>query len=194
MTGEVFPHGVVKDDYFTLGGFDSVINFGFQPALESLLVQSPLVERAADLEDVYATYAAALSPDPAFDVLTYLSSHDTKLFFNAMGNDAARQRQAGTALLLSPGGVQVFYGDESGRRLGPGGSDALQGTRSDMNWSSMDGSILAHWRKLGTFRKRHAAVGAGAHEKLASPAGTYAFARRLDDGAVQDAVVVVLTP
>ena len=36
-----------------------------------------------------------------------------------MGYDPVRQRQALTALLLVPGGAQLFYGDESGRRLGP---------------------------------------------------------------------------
>jgi alpha-amylase len=63
-----------------------------------------------------------------------------------------------------------------------------------MNWDAFDAALLAHWQKLGTFRKRHAAVGAGTHERLASPARTYAFARRLAGGGVDDAVVVVLTP
>jgi alpha-amylase len=194
MTGEVFPHGVVKDGYYTFGGFDSLINFEFQPALASLLTtRASLAEGASDLESLYASYAAAISGDPTFDALSYISSHDTSLFYATLGYEPAKQRQAGTALLLAPGGVQVFYGDESGRRLGPSGSDATQGTRSDMNWSTSDASILAHFQKLGTFRKRHAAVGAGTHQRLASPVGTYAFARKLDRGGVQDAVVVILT-
>ena len=32
------------------------------------------------------------------------------------------------------------------------GTDPQQGTRSDMNWSTQDAKVLAHWRKLGTFR------------------------------------------
>jgi alpha-amylase len=108
-----------------------------------------------------------------------------------------RQREAGTALLLAPGGVQIFYGDESGRRLGPAGSDATQGTRSGMNWADLETAsataekeILEHWKRLGAFRKRHPAVGAGAHQRLASPDGTYAFSRTVAGG---DAVVVVVT-
>jgi alpha-amylase len=58
-----------------------------------------------------------------------------------------------------------------------------------MNWDSIDQATLKHFQKLGLFRKRHAAVGAGAHMKLSSPAGTYAFSRKRD----QDAVVIVLT-
>lgn len=195
MTGEVFGHGPTKDAYFTDGGFDSLLNFTFQPALASLFdTRGSLLGGASDLDAVYASYAAAISTDPSFDVLTYISSHDTELFFYAVGYDVAKQMQATTALLLLPGGVQLFYGDESGRRLGPAASDPLQGTRSEMNWSTADPVLLAHVQKLGAFRKRHAAVGAGAHLKIPSPAGTYAFARTLGPGGAQDAAVVLLTP
>jgi alpha-amylase len=195
MVGEVFPHGVSKDDYFTTGGFDALLNFTFQPALTALLEKrGSLAAGADDLDALYAGYAAAISADPGFDVLSYLSSHDTELFFAAVGQDGAKQRQAGTALLLAPGAAQIFYGDESGRQLGPSGSDPLQGTRSDMNWSTTDQGILAHWQKLGQFRRKHAAIGAGSHQRLASPAGTYAFARTLSGPGLDDAVVLVVTP
>ena len=196
MTGEVFGHGVAKDGYYSDGGFDSLINFEFQPWLGSRLgVKPALVDNASDLDGLYARYAAAVSTDPTFGILSYLSSHDTGLWFSGVAQEnAANQRQAGTALLLAPGGVQIFYGDESGRRLGPAGGDSTQGTRSDMNWTTTDASILTHWQKIGNFRKRHAAVGGGAHQQLTSPSGTYAFSRKLDQAGVQDAVVVVVTP
>jgi len=195
MTGEVYGHGVQKDGYY-FSGFDSLINFEFQPWLRDLFTaKGSIAAGASDLETLYARYASLVSTDPAFDVLSYVSSHDTRLFFgDIVGNDPGAQRQAGTALLLAPGGVQVFYGDESGRRLGPAGSDATQGIRSDMNWTTTDASILAHWQKIGNFRKRHAAVGTGAHKQLTSPTGTYAFSRKLDRAGVQDAVLVVVTP
>lgn len=195
MTGEVYPHGVAWDAYYTAGGFDSLINFGFQPALASLLATpTTLPAVASGLDAIYAEYATALSPNPALDALTYLSSHDTDLFFELVRRDPARMRQAGTALLLAPGGVQVFYGDESGRVYGPSGSDPTQATRSDMNWSTPDATILEHFRKVGTFRRRHAAVGAGTHLRVAAPAGGYGFLRRLADGGVDDAVAVFLVP
>ncbi len=199
MTGEVFGHGVSKDDYYTLGGFDSLINFQFQGDLAIILTAGgSLLARADSLDATYATIAGMVSADPGFDVLSYVSSHDTDLFYGYVSRyQPALQRQAGTALLLAPGGVQIFYGDESGRRLGPSGSDYAQGTRSDMNWTTTDGSILAHWQKLASFRKRHAAVGAGSHAHIASPDGTYAFGRKLPVAAypaVNDAVVVILAP
>ncbi|MFN2546145.1 MAG: alpha-amylase [Myxococcales bacterium] len=192
MTGEVYGHGANKDNYFSDGGFDSLINFDFQPAIRDLLTaDGTLAAGAATLDTLYGATAAKISEDASFDVLSYLSSHDTRLYFGDIAKyDAGQQRQAATALLLAPGGAQIFYGDESGRRLGPTGSDPVQATRSDMNWASVDASILAHFQKLGAFRKRHGAVGAGAHAKLSSPAGTYAFSRKL---GTSDAVVVVLT-
>ena len=199
MTGEVFGHGLAKDDYYALGGFDSLINFQFQGQLAVILSSGgSLLARAGDLDAVYATIAGMVSTDPAFDVLSYVSSHDTDLFYAYVSRyQPTLQRQAGTALLLAPGGVQIFYGDESGRRLGPAGSDPMQGTRSDMNWETTDASILTHWQKVASFRKRHAAVGAGSHARIASPDGTYAFGRKLPAlayPAVNDAVVVILTP
>jgi len=191
MTGEVYGHGVTKDSYFTDGGFDSLINFDFQGGIRDLLLAKPsLADSASTLEAYYSNYAGMISGDPSFDVLSYISSHDTHLFADVMKNDLGLLRQGGTALLLAPGGAQIFYGDESGRLFGPTGSDPVQGTRSDMNWSSIDAATLSHFSKLATFRKRHAAVGAGSHQKLNSPSGTYAFARKKD----QDAVVVVVTP
>jgi len=192
MTGEVYGHGVNKDEYYTAGGFDSLINFAFQPTLRDSVLPAPgssLAGGSATLDMVYQQYASAIAVDPQFDALTYISSHDTKLFFAEMQNDPVRQRQALTALLLVPGGAQLFYGDETGRLLGPAAGDPTQGTRSDMNWGTVDASIQAHAAAVANFRKRHAAVGAGAHARLTSPTGTYAFGRKQGS----DAVVVVLT-
>ena len=195
MTGEVFGHGVVKDTYYTDGGFDSLINFDFQRLLLSYLTtKGSLVDAQSDVDQLYASYAALVSTDPSFNVLSYLSSHDTSLFFASVGTQATLQKQAGTALLLVPGAAQIYYGDESGRPLGPAGSDPTQGTRSDMNWASLNADILAHWQKVGSFRKRHVSVGGGAHQKLQSPSNVYAFSRTLKSGNVDDAVVVAITP
>jgi alpha-amylase len=192
MTGEVYGHGVSKDAYYSEGGFDSLINFDFQGAIRDLLTASgSLPAGATTLDALYTNYSAQISGDPTFDVLSYLSSHDTRLFFGDIAkNDPGLQRQAATALLLAPGGAQIFYGDESGRKLGPTLSDSVQGTRSDMNWASIDQSILTHFQKLAAFRKKHAAIGAGVHQKIDSPNTTYAFSRK----TASDAVVVVLIP
>ncbi len=195
MVGEVFGHAVQKDDYYTLGGFDSLLNFEFQPQMLSALGnRGSLLAWATELDLLYSSYAGAIASDPSFNVLSYVSSHDTQLFFDSIGNNPALQRQAGTALFLAPGQAQIFYGDETGRKLSNSGTDPTQGTRSDMNWSSIDTSILSHWQKLGTFRARHPSVGSGQHRKLSAPSEVYAFARTWSSAGTDDSVVVVLTP
>jgi alpha-amylase len=85
--------------------------------------------------------------------------------------------------------VQIFYGDETARPLGPvPSSDPQQATRSDMNWGSIDQAVLAHWRKLGTFRAKHVALARGAHSMLSD--SPYVFSRV--DATSDDRVVVAL--
>ncbi len=157
MTGEVWGQDVSRNAYFD-NGFDSLINFEFQDRVG-----------ATSLEAIYSDYASKLGPR-RFDVLSYLSSHDTRLF------DRSKLQNAGTALMLAPGGVQIYYGDESGRKEGPATvGDPQQATRSDMNWQAMDAELLAHWRKLGDFRRRHPAIARGEHRKLADT--PYVFSR-----------------
>lgn len=174
MVGEVYPHGVERDAYFD-SGFDSLLNFDFQ---------DQKLEDTAALDRLYADYSERLAAGRGngrpFDVLSYLSSHDTKLY------PRDRLIAAGSALLLAPGGVQIFYGDESARPAGPATSgDPQQATRSDMNWATADAAVLAHWQKLGQFRSRHTALARGAHQKLSD--APYAFSRIL----AGDRVVVV---
>ncbi|MBU5593870.1 starch-binding protein [Amphibacillus sp. MSJ-3] len=169
MTAEVFGHGLGKSEYFD-HGFDSVINFEFQDS------------NLNDLEGLFARYAKTINTDPDFNMLSYISSHDTKLYSR---DDLI---QAGTALLLLPGGVQTFYGDETARPLGDSGSDSDQGTRSSMNWDNINEKVLSHWQKLGQFRNDHIAVGAGAHHKLADR--PYTFARTYESDDLVDQVVV----
>jgi alpha-amylase len=108
----------------------------------------------------------------SFNVLSYLSSHDTRLFREG-------GQRAAELLLLAPGSVQIYYGDESERPFGPTGSDPLQGTRSDMNWQDVTGkqaSTVAHWQTLGQFRARHPAIGEGKQTTLSLKEG-YGFVR-----------------
>jgi alpha-amylase len=173
MTGEVWGHGVERDAYFD-AGFDSLINFTFQPAAAA----------PVDLDSLYAAYAGRINGDPSFNVLSYLSSHDTRLF------DRTRLVDAGTRLLMLPGGVVIYYGDETARPPGPDVSAADQPTRSPMNWDAVDADVLAHWQKLGRFRRRHPAVARGAHRKLAD--APYAFHRHYASGTFTDDVIVVM--
>lgn len=179
MVAEVFPHSVRKSAYFD-AGFDAVINFDLQEEARAGAACLPA------MEPVYSDYAQRLNGKDPFNVLSYISSHDTKLFSQIANNDPVLQKRAAAALMLTPGAVQVFYGDESGRPFGATGSDPHQGTRSDMNWAAIESKevsdILQHWRALGQFRERHPAVGAGKHELISQQ--PYVFSRTQGDDKV----------
>jgi alpha-amylase len=177
MTGEYWGHGIERSKLFDTG-FDNLINFDFQDEAQKAVGKGA---DYASLDKLYGGYAKVLARPASHNVLSYLSSHDTKLF------ERTRLIEGANALLLAPGGVQIYYGDESARPPGPGPSgDRQQATRSDMNWDALDRAVLDHWRKLGQFRARHVALAKGAHRKLSDR--PYVFSR-ID---AQDRVVVAL--
>ncbi|WP_109078772.1 alpha-amylase [Aggregatibacter kilianii] len=179
MTGEAWGHGVLKSDYYQ-NGFDAMINFDFQDQAKNAL------DCFADIDPVYQDMSDKLKD---FNVLSYLSSHDTRLFYHADSQgDNGKQKTAANLLLLAPGAVQIYYGDESGREFGPTGSDPMQGTRSDMSWQDLGTNadkqaLLTHWQKLARFRQAHPAIGAG-KQTTAKTDKYYAFSRESDGDKV----------
>jgi alpha-amylase len=172
MVGEYWGKGPQRDALHA-SGFDALINFEFQEA--ALKARRP--------EAMFATYAGLLAGRPGYTTLNYLSSHDTSLF------DRTRLEEGGARLMLAPGGVQIFYGDETARPLGPVPStDPQQATRSDMNWNTVDTRLLAHWRKLGTFRQRHVALARGVHRQV----GDFPYVFSRFDVETGDRVVVAM--
>lgn len=195
MVGEVYGYGVSggknydfgdrKVDYFD-HGFTSLINFEFKGDANNAY------------ESVFSKYSNQLhGPLKGKSVLNYLSSHDDGGPF-----DKQRKRpiEAGTKLLLCPGASQVYYGDETSRPLDIPGTNGDATLRSFMNWdelarnSEINGhkveDVLAHWQKLGTFRKAHPSVGAGVHERLSVK--PYFFKRTYQSGSYEDRVLVGL--
>lgn len=169
MTGEAWGHGVMQSDYYR-HGFDAMINFDYQEQA------AKAVDCLANMDLTWQQMADKLQD---FNVLSYLSSHDTRLFRE--GGDKAAE-----LLLLAPGAVQLFYGDESARPFGPTGSDPLQGTRSEMNWQDVTGksaASVAHWQRISQFRARHPAIGAGKQITLPLKQG-YGFIREHGDDKV----------
>lgn len=165
MTGESWGHGVMRSDYYN-SGFDAMINFDYQEQ----------AAKAVDcLENIDLTWQQMATKLQDFNVLSYLSSHDTRLFREG-------GQRAAELLLLAPGAVQIFYGDETERPFGPTGSDPLQGTRSDMNWGQ-NVATLSHWQKISQFRARHPAIGAGKQNTLSMKQG-YGFSRESADDKV----------
>lgn len=181
-TGECFGMGLaLGSNYYTTGGFDSMINFSF--SADSKGGGCTGMKKAGNLNSTYGSYASAFASNPGRSVLTYISSHDTGM----CRDDLYYQ---GSALLLMPGAVQIYYGDESNRQQ-------VSCTiwdhviRGFMNWSSMDNGVLQHWQKVGTFRNNHVAVGAGTHTSLSASSGT-AFSRNYNKNGVNDTVVCVV--
>lgn len=177
MVGEFWGHGPARGPLHD-AGFDAMINFEFQDKATGTVEGG-----TPALDALFTEYAAMQHGKPA-QMLSYLSSHDTVLF------DRGHLIEGGTALLLAPGGVQIYYGDETARPPGiaPAG-DRQQATRSDMNWDHIDPAVLRHWRALGSFRARHVAVAHGVHARLS--ASPYVFSR-VDPEGQGDRVVVAL--
>lgn len=160
MTGEHFDWNshAGQGDYYTTGGFDSMINFaiGGRNNWDGGSYHSPAINTST-WEDYLGINNNSDSDDNGNrnNVLTYISSHDTRL------GRWDNQKNLGTMFVLLPGGIQIYYGDESAREKAfttCGDGDMM--TRGDFNWS-YDTSLVTHWGKVGTFRKFNPAVGAG---------------------------------
>ena len=163
MTGECFGWTAIGGsggEYYGTGKFDSMINFSYNGSQGGGTSSS--YPSSSDWNTYLSINTAKKDDDNngnLNNVLTYLSSHDTKL---CRPSDAIAQ---GTMFTLLLGGIQIYYGDESSRPqayLGCGDTDMM--TRGDMNWDEIEGSKkaqVAHWGKVGNFRKYNPAVGAG---------------------------------
>ena len=185
MTGEAWGHGMGKSPYFDNGGFDSMINFTF-----------PKDGNLAAIEGTYSSYAEAINSDPDFNVLSYISSHDDSACVAVFEASAEKSKNIGTSLLLAPGGVQIYYGNEMNRKIGWKdfftGSDYLdQRFRTDMDFTNYDKDVLAHWQKVGQFRNKHLSVGGGQHEMLGGDVYTFSRTYHLEDDD-EDKVVCAL--
>ncbi len=154
MTGECFGWTSTsgQGDYYTTGKFDSMINFSFNGTSGG--------SGSTPTESAWSSYLSINSNADSDgngnrnSVLSYVSSHDTGL------HRPSDQKLLGTRLVLLPGGVQIYYGDESARPGCDGQGDKDMITRGDMNFGQ-NTDVVAHWGKLGTFRKYNPAVGAG---------------------------------
>ena len=165
MVGEWYGHGPGKNtDAVVNGKTDALINFNFQG----------IAGNPQNMESTYSNYASIVNPDPEWNILSYISSHDTDLFDR---NDLI---DAGTSMFLLPGAVQIFYGDETARPFLDYNTNSDQDTRSFMNWGSKNQSVLTHWQKMGKFRQEHPAIGAGTHQ-LVQASNPYIFTRSYQD-------------
>lgn len=146
MTGDFDGASIdFKPDYAD-AGFASMVNCTFP--------------KRGDLDGIvylWQAYADSLSLHPHWPPFNYLNNS-----YNREA-DMDNMTDCATTLLLSPGTAQIFYGDETGRELSDAryNVDSNQAFRSDMNWLTADSALLDHFRRLGTIRKHHPAIGVG---------------------------------
>ncbi|MDO4497676.1 MAG: alpha-amylase family glycosyl hydrolase [Bacteroidales bacterium] len=96
----------------------------------------------------------------------YPFSYLNNAYFRETSADNAEA--CATTFLLSPGAIQIFYGDEVNRPMTDAinNVDRAQAFRSDYRWDLPNPELLSHYQRLGQFRQRHAAVGKGCQQQL----------------------------
>lgn len=164
-TAEVFGAGMngYNNDYHGTGKFDSLINFGYMGIPRSGNIASAI--------STWASYAGSINATKTdrWNYLSFMNNHDKGTIWT--GSEAA-QRLAGSLLLLAPGAVQIYYGDEYGRVNGENGTDPDQGSRSDFIWTSTRlSTVTPHWQKVGQFRNKHVAIGGGDQANISTTSG-----------------------
>ncbi len=146
MTGDFDMAGTdYKPDYAD-AGFSSMVNLYFP--------------KHGDLDGIVYTwqaYSDSIKAHPGWHPFNYLN--------NSYHRDADPDNMidCATTLLLAPGIAQIFYGDETGRKLSDArlNVDSNQAFRSDMDWNDIDFDLLAHYQRLGAIRADNPAIGMG---------------------------------
>ncbi|MDE6267377.1 MAG: hypothetical protein K2M07_08535 [Muribaculaceae bacterium] len=153
MTGDIEGLSIDLRPELADAGFSSIVNCSFP--------------KRGDMDGVVYTwqaYADSVNVHPHWHPFNYLN--------NSYHRDADSTNMADCAitLLLSPGAAQIFYGDETARKLSDArrNVDSNQAFRSDMDWNDIDTVLLQHYRKLGQIRKAHPVIGSGLQRTLNS--------------------------
>ena len=180
--GELYGYGISQKRLYDFG--DKKVNY-YQNGLNSLINFDFKGDANKSYEEIFSNYDQILHADLSENtVMNYISSHDDGDPFD---KERKRNYEAGTKLLLTPGISQVYYGDETARKLIVEGAIGDANLRSNMNWDEVKNNpetqkALTHWQKLGQFRRNHAAVGAGIHQKVSN--SPYWFTRTYKDDKV----------
>ncbi|STT82493.1 Periplasmic alpha-amylase [Klebsiella pneumoniae] len=141
--------------------------------------QDQAAKAATCMANIDLTWQQMADKLQSFNVLSYLSSHDTRLF-------PRRRHHRGGATAAGPWRRADFLwrriiAPVRPHRLGP-----AAGYRSEMNWQDVNGKAarsVTHWQKIGQFRARHPAIGMGKQTTLSMPRG-YGFVRESGEDKV----------
>ncbi|WP_109301096.1 alpha-amylase family glycosyl hydrolase [Aquimarina sp. AU474] len=190
VLGELYGYGIDSKRYYDFGdkkvdyfanGFNNMINFQFK-----------YDAKQEGYEKLFSKYSEILYTNLiGKSVMNYISSHDDGDPFD---KDRTKTYESATKLLLTPGVSQIYYGDETARSLIIEDTQGDATLRSNMNWEDLQNDetklLLAHWQKLGTFRKNHPSIGAGKHKMISQT--PYTFSRSYNRNGTSDSVIVAL--
>ncbi|QTD38339.1 alpha-amylase [Polaribacter batillariae] len=185
LVGEVYNYGISHGKAFDFG--DKKVNY-FDKAFNSLInFEMKWDVKQMKAKELFNKYDSILNGHlKNYGVMNYMTSHDD-------GNPFDKERdmpfKTATMLLLTQGTSQVYYGDESARDLTIEGTVGDATLRSFMNWEDINKNketqkILTHWQKLGQFRKKHPAIGAGKHTLISDDKNGLTFSRVRNDDKV----------
>ncbi|WP_425549132.1 alpha-amylase family glycosyl hydrolase [Aquimarina addita] len=178
--GIQYDYGDKKVDYSKYG-FDALINFDLKN------------QKNGTYQTVFEKYDTFFQNEfKEFSLLNYMSSHDDMEPFDPK---RINPYQTATKLLLCPGAAQIYYGDEVGRSLIIPETQGDATLRSIMDWEAITTNfekqkLLTHWQKLGSFRHKHNAIGAGNHFHIQDT--PYVFARTRTEQNYKDTVIIGL--
>lgn len=176
MTGDIWDAGIDVYPQYQAAGLDTIVNFTF-PKDGDLKTIGKVWQRYAD------ELNGRIKENNGWSTLSFLNNTYKR------DTDDDNMINTGTTFLLAPGAVQIFYGDEVGRkRVVQYASDVSHGYRGDMVFGQ-DPQVLRHWQKLGLFRQQHLAVGAGLQTQIAP--NTYL--REYKASGVADKVIIHLS-
>ena len=146
MTGDFDCADIDYKAEYADAGFTSMVNFYFP--------------KHGDLDAIIYTWQAY-----ADSLNRYTDWHPFSYLNNSYHRDAdmSNMIDCATTLLLAPGAIQIFYGDETGRKLSDAqlNVDSDQAFRSDMDWEDINEEQLLHFQHLGQIRKLHPVIGTG---------------------------------
>ncbi|MGN1245716.1 MAG: alpha-amylase family glycosyl hydrolase [Muribaculaceae bacterium] len=146
MTGDFDCASIDYKPEYARAGFSSMVNFYFP--------------KHGDLDNIVYTwqaYADSVAAHPDWHPFSYLNNSYHR------DTDMSNIIDCATTFLLTPGVAQVFYGDETCRKLSDArlNVDSDQAFRSDMNWNSIDSLTLKHYRTLGKIRRNNPVIASG---------------------------------
>ena len=191
LVGEIYNYGISGGKYFDFG--DKKVNYFDDKFTSQINFEFKWNAAQNTYEELFSRYDSILNNElDGFGILNYVSSHDDGQPFD---KERTKPFESATKLLLSPGSAQIYYGDESARKLVVEGANGDANLRSFMNWEEISTNektkeILTHWQKLGKFRANHPAVGAGVHKMISE--SPYVFQRTYLKEDFNDSVIVGL--